>query len=224
MRCLYENTKARLIYRIFLALIAVGSFIYSFLGFKPVMLYYTNWSAWFAIIMTFLTLIGTCMSYFSKDERLLDNGVYKLFKFGAAVMIFATFVVSAFVLPDKIWTSGFWRPGSTFKHFLLPVFYIADGILCDKRNSYKFSYAFTSLVIPIMYWVVLILRFMNYRKTCGGAIPEDQWFRYYPYGFCNIDDGHTLTFLICLLAGIAVALVLTGTVFYFLNKRKAHKK
>lgn len=223
MRCLYENTKARLIYRIFLSLIAIGSFVYTFLGFKPIMLYFTNWSAWYAIIMVFLTLAGTIKSYISKDDSLLDNGIFKMFKFGAEIMIFATFVVSAFVLPDKIWTSGFWAPGSTFKHFLLPVFYILDGILCDKRNSYKIYYALTSLVIPIMYWVILVLRFLDHRKACGGAIPEDQWRRYYPYGFCNIDDGHTLTFLICLLAGIAAALTVTGVVLYVLNRKKSKK-
>ena len=44
---------------------------------------------------------------------------------------------------------------------------------------------------------------------------------YYPYGFTNIDNGHTLGFLIGLLGAITVGLILTGTVLYLLNRKKA---
>ena len=223
MRSLYENTKGRLIFRIILTAVAIGALICSFLGTQPIMLYFTNWSVWFVVIMTFLTLAGTVMSYKSQNESLLDNKAYRLLKFAAAVMIFATFVVSSFVLPDKLWTPTFWRVESFFKHFLLPVMYIADGILCDKRNSYKIHYVFAALVPPIIYWTAVITRFCSYRNSLGGAIPEDQWNQYYPYGFTNIDNGHTLTFLIALLAGIAAGLTVTGFVLYLLNRKKEKK-
>ena len=219
MNSLYENTTGRLAFRIVLTLVAIGALILSFTGSSPIALYFTNWSVWFASAMTFLTLIGTLMSR-SGNESLLDNGIFRLLKFAAQVMIFATFVVSSFVLPDKIWTSGFWTLGGAFKHCLLPVLFMADGILCDKRNSYKVAYVFTALIPPIAYWTAVILRFVNYRDSLGGAIPEAQWDQYYPYGFTNIDNGHTLTFLIGLLGGIAVGLVIIGFVFYSLNRKK----
>ena len=219
MNKLYENTTGRLVFRIILTLVAIVAFILGFRGTKPIALYFTNWSVWYAGTMTFITMIGTLMSR-SGNDKILDNGIYRFFKFSAQVMIFATFVVSSFVLPDKIWTSGFWTLNGAFKHCFLPLMYIADGILCDKRNSYKIGYIFFGLIPPISYWVILVTRFVNYRNSIGGAIPESEWYRYYPYGFCNIDNGHTLTFLICLLAGIAVALILTGFVFYALNRKK----
>ena len=55
----------------------------------------------------------------------------------------------------------------------------------------------------------------------GGSIPESQWNLYYPYGFTNIDNGHTLGFLIGLLGAITVGLIFTGTVLYLLNRKKA---
>ena len=219
MNSLYENTTGRLAFRIVLTLVALGALILSFTGSSPIALYFTNWSVWFAAAMTFVTLAGTLMSR-SGNESILDNGLFRLLKFSAEVMIFATFVVSSFVLPDKIWTAGFWTLGGAFKHCLLPLLFIADGILCDKRNSYKVGYVFFALVPPIAYWTVVILRFVNYRDSVGGSIPEAEWDRYYPYGFTNIDNGHTLTFLISLLAGIAAGLVITGFVFFSLNRKK----
>lgn len=223
MRYLYENTVGRLVFRIILAVVALIASILGFTGSSPVALYFTNWSVWFAAVMSFLALIGTFKSYLSGNDLLLDNGAYRILKFAAEVMIFATFVVSSFVLPDKLWTAGFWTLGGTFKHVLLPVLFIADGILCDKRNSYRFGFVFAALVPPIAYWAIVIIRFVTYRNSIGGAIPESEWDRYYPYGFTNIDDGKTLTFLIGLLGGIAAGLVITGTVFYFLNRKKSAK-
>lgn len=219
MNSLHENTTGRLAFRIVLTLVALGALILSFTGSSPIALYFTNWSVWFAAAMTFVTLAGTLMSR-SGNESILDNGLFRLLKFSAEVMIFATFVVSSFVLPDKIWTAGFWTLGGAFKHCLLPLLFIADGILCDKRNSYKVGYVFFALVPPIAYWTAVILRFVNYRDSVGGSIPEAEWYRYYPYGFTNIDNGHTLTFLISLLAGIAAGLVITGFVFFALNRKK----
>ncbi|MBO4604511.1 MAG: hypothetical protein J5657_04360 [Clostridiales bacterium] len=223
MKCLYEKTAGRLVYRSILLTVAVIAVVWSFLGYKPVALYFTNWSVWFAAAMTILTYAGTVMSTAKGNEAILDNKAFRLLKFCAEVMIFATFVVSSFVLPDKLWTAGFWAPGSIFKHLLLPILYIGDGILCDKRNSYKVHYIFAALAAPVIYWTAVITRFVTYRNSMGGAIPEDQWSNYYPYGFTNIDNGHTLTFLILLLAGIAVGLAITGTVFYLLNKKKSEK-
>ena len=220
MSKLHENTNARLIYRVVLTVVAIGALVFSFLGSKPILLYFTNWSVWFAVAMTFITFTGTLMSRFKGDDSLLDNKAVLLLKFCAAVMIFATFVVSSFVLPEKLWTGAFWTPGGTFKHLLLPVLFLADGILCDKRNSYKVYFIFAALAAPIIYWTAIISRFVSYRNSIGGAIPEDQWSNYYPYGFTNIDNGHTLTFLIALLAGIAVGLLITGTVLFLLNRKK----
>ena len=220
MSKLYENTNARLIYRLVLTAVAIGALVFSFLGNKPILLYFTNWSVWFAVAMTFATLIGTLMSKIKGDDSLLDNKLYLMLKFCASVMIFATFVVASFVLPEKLWTGSFWSGSGTFKHFLLPILFIADGILCDKRNSYKVSFVFAALAAPIIYWTAVISRFLSYRNSVGGAIPEDQWNQYYPYGFTNIDNGHTLTFLIALLAGIAAGLVITGFVLFLLNRKK----
>lgn len=218
-----KKLLTELIFRILAVCAAIGAIVMSFLGKQPILLFYTNWSVWFAAIMLILALTGTVLSYFKKDERLLNNNFYMMFKFASVIMIFATFVISAFVLPEKIWTADYWTLGSIFKHFLLPIIAVVDALWLDRKNGYKLYYSFTAVVPPLIYWIVVIARFLIHRAAVGGHIPEEDWWLYYPYGFTNIDKSASLGGLIGLLGGILVGLIAIGIGLYFVNKRKEQK-
>ena len=186
----------------------------SFLGgdCRPFPMFFTSWSVWIAALAAVSALVSTI----KKDEKTPQWVI--LVKFCAIIMMIATFVISAFVLPDKIWKASYWTLGSVFKHFLLPIITVADTVMYDEKGSYKVYYPFAALVVPLIYWTAVIGRFCAARGSNGGAIPANLWDQYYPYGFTNIDNGHSLFGLIRLLAIILVALVAIGYVFYFAKK------
>lgn len=221
-----KNSKAKLIIRciwLAFALIATVFTLTDHVGFlggdsKPFTLFFTSWSVWLATLAAGSALVSTL----NKKERTPQWVL--LVKFCAIIMMIATFVISAFVLPDKIWKASYWTWGSTFKHFLLPLITVADTAIYDEKGSYKIYYPFASLVVPLIYWTAVIGRFCTARTAAGGTIPESLWDAYYPYGFTNIDNGHSLTGLIRLLAIILVALVAIGYGFYFGKKENKTDK
>lgn len=215
-----KNPTAKLVIRciwVAIALVATCCTLTDHLGFlggdcRPVTLFFTSWSVWLATLAAIPSLISTI----KKDEKTPQWVI--LVKFCAIIMMIATFVISAFVLPDKIWKASYWTIGSTFKHFLLPIITVADTVMYDEKDSYKVYYPFASNVVPLVYWAVLIGRFCVARNANGGAIPENLWGQYYPYGFTNIDNGHSLFGLIRLLVIILVVLLGIGYGFYFAKK------
>lgn len=182
---------------------------------RPAALFFTSWSVWLALV----TAIAGTILILTKKE---DSQWYCLLKFCADIMLIATFIVAGFVLPTKIWTASYWTFGGTFKHFFVPILTVADTILFDKKDSYKVYFPFAGIVIPLIYWVILIIRICVTRNAMGGAIPANLWDFYYPYGFTNIDNGHSLAGLCKLLSGITVGLIVIGFGFFF--GKKSYKK
>lgn len=215
-----ENKRVKLIERIVWAVVALVATVFTltdhlgFLGgdYRPVALFFTSWSVWLAAIAAVLSLV----SVIKNDEKTPQYVI--LIKFCAIIMMIATFVISAFVLPDKIWKAAYWTPGSTFKHFLLPIITVADTVMYDEKGSYRVSYPFVSLIVPAGFWAAVITRFCLARTANGGALPASLWDAYYPYGFTNVDNGHSLAGLIRLLVIIMFALLAIGYGFYFAKK------
>ena len=222
---LRNNLFAQLIFRSVLSIIAVISLITSFTilnkasdggGISP-FLYYTHWSNFLAELVIFASLISTIIQYV-KGKKEGNNTYLPLLKYCSNIMIIATFVVAAFVLPDKIWTSGYWTLSSVFHHFLMPILVVLDSILFDRKKSYRIYYPFLGVILPLIYWIVVITRFSIKRNIEGGKIPEKLWDYYYPYGFTNVDKSSSYVFLISLLAGILVALIAIGFIYYYVDK------
>lgn len=222
---LRNNLLAQLIFRSVLLVIAIVSLITSFTilntasdgGSISPFLYYTHWSCFLAELTIGASFISTLVQ-FIKGKREGNNTYLPLLKFCSNIMIIATFVVAAFVLPDKIWTSGYWNFSSIVHHFLMPILVVLDSALFDRKRTYRISYPFLGVVLPLLYWIVVIARFSIKRNMEGGKIPEKLWDYYYPYGFTNVDNTSSYVFLISLLAGILVALIAIGFVYYFIDK------
>lgn len=188
-------------------------------------LFFTSWSVWISCAAAALSLAFE----FCKKENgaknfvSLEQGVlHSLLNFCAAIMMIATFIVAAFVLPDKIWTGAYWEFESAAKHFVLPLLTISDEILFPGR--YKKTFPLWGAALPIAYWFVIIVRNLSARSSFGGSIPQDLWSQYYPYGFTNLDNGHSLKGLCLLFSAIGIGLVLFGFLFLLLEKLKSGKK
>lgn len=184
----------------------------------PPVLFYTTWSVWLALLASVLAWILSVRSFVKKRE--CESKVVSFIEFCALIMMIATFIVSAFVLPDKIWTGAYWTASSTFKHFLLPVLTVIDALVYQKGKVYTAFYPLYGVLPSLAYWVTIVVRALVYRASCGGAIPEAEYDFYYPYGFTNFDTGHSVGGLCGMLAGILVGLIVIGYLFWLFNRRK----
>ncbi len=222
---LRNNLLAQLFFRSISLVVAITSLVLSFVSLNRAsdggsispFLYYTHWSCFLAEFTIGASFISTLVQ-FIKGKREGNNTYLPLLKYCSNIMIIATFVVAAFVLPDKIWTSGYWTFSGAVHHFIMPILVVIDSALFDRKRTYRISYPFLGVVLPLLYWAVIIIRFSIKRNSCGGSIPENLWDYYYPYGFTNIDKSSSYGFLIGLLAGILVALILIGFLYCLLNK------
>ena len=222
---LRNNLLAQLIFRSVLLVIAIISLVLSFTNMNVAsdggkispFLFYTHWSCFLAELTVGASFLSTLLQ-FVKGKREGNNTYLPLLKFCSNIMIIATFVVAGFVLPDKIWTAGYWTFSGAIHHFVLPILVVLDSALFDRKRTYRLSYPFLGVVLPLIYWIILIARFSIKRSSCGGAITEGIWDYYYPYGFTNVDKSSSYGFLIGLLAGILVALIAIGFLYYILDK------
>lgn len=225
-----NNKTVTLIYRALLAVVCITATVLTFtdrmvsLGGdgRPFALFFTAWTVWIATIVSVLTLIDTYFVLNGKKAKY--NDILLLFKLTANLMAIATFIVAAFVLPDKIWTSAYWELGSIFKHFLLPILTVVDSVLFNPRNTMKVYYPVASMIIPLIYWVLIMGRAVGFQKKSGGMIPAELWDAYYPYGFTNLDNGHTLGGLIGMLAGILAGLLIIGYIYYLVDRFTGKKE
>lgn len=228
-----EKSRARLSFRILWFLAALVSFAFTFIDHvkslggdgRPVALFFTSWSAWISFAAATASLAFEILQKAKgvQNAKASDQTVlHSLLNFCAAIMMTATFLIAAFVLPDKIWTANYWTFGSTFKHFILPIFTIADEILFPGKH--KKNFPLLGMVIPISWCFIIMRRALSARAFFGGAIPQDLWSQYYPYGFTNLDNGRSLKGLCLLFLGIGIGLAVFGFLFLLLGKLKARKE
>ena len=231
--CGAKNNHVRLSFRILWFLAALVSTVCTFTDHlkalggdgRPVALFFTSWSVWISFAAATASLAFEILQKAKgvQNAKASDQGVlHSLLNFCAAMMMIATFLIAAFVLPEKIWTAAYWKFGSAFKHFVLPIFTIGDEILFPGKR--KIFFPFLGMVIPISWCFVIIPRAVSARASFGGSIPQDLWSQYYPYGFTNLDNGHSLKGLCLLFSAIGIGLAVFGFLFLLLEKLKSGKK
>ena len=114
--------------------------------------------------------------------------------------------------------------GCTAKTDVTTVSFASWGSITEVEIINKIIFSLYGIIIPVIYWTSVICRFVSARKNFGGRIPESLWFRYYPYGFTNIDSGHSLKGLVILLCGIGAGLILFGLLFVFADKKSKENR
>ena len=124
------NKTIEKIYRIALLAVAIVATVLTITdhvaSLGPSTLYFTSWSVWIALVAA---IGGLVITFKAPDETKGLGRCLRVIKFSANIMVIATFIVSAFVLPNKIWMAGYWDLGSIFKHFLLPIMTVLDAVL-----------------------------------------------------------------------------------------------
>ena len=125
---------AQMIYRAVFLVFSAAAVAMTFVnddGFNAgTFLYYTSWSNWMIFAVMAAVFVGTAKRY-ARGERQGYNKTLRFFKFNATVIIFVTFAVYAFVLPEAplIFKPEYWTSASNLlKHFFPTVDAGDDGV------------------------------------------------------------------------------------------------
>lgn len=190
---------------------------------KPLFLHFTTWTAWLCCLCALIGLVFNIIALASKKD-LFNTSFYRCLKLATDAMAIVTFIIAAFVLPERIWTAAYWTYGWTIKHFLIPVLTVLETILFFK-STIKWWEPLLASVPMLLYGCYMIPRVLICRAQHGGHIPEALWPNYYPYGFTNIDkNGGSPILFFVLILGLAALMIGVAYIYYAINKKASKKK
>lgn len=186
-----DSLFAQMIYRGIFLVLSAGAVALTFAGSDGfnagTFLYYTSWSNWLIFAVTIAVFAGTVKRY-ARGETHGHNEALRFLKANATVLIFVTFAVYAFVLPDAplIAKADYWTDISNLlKHFICPLMFVFDWILFDAHGIVKVSWPFKGLILPLIYCIAVEARAGIYAGMSGGTIPEAELGNYFPYFFLD---------------------------------------
>ncbi len=175
----YQNTT-KTIYRIFLILCcSIGLYIKTGLYIGQIkwytLLYYTNWSNFFVLLLfLFLVIFPEC----NDAKKLLHM------KGGITMMIVLTAVIYHFLLKkegffiDALTTiEGF---GSFLLHYAVPFITVLDWLIWDRKGVFSTKAPLFWTIVPYIYFI-----FMIWIASKGSFIPNQN--TRYPYDFIAVD-------------------------------------
>ena len=175
-------------------------------------IYFTNISNYICIIIMFLELCQT-IKYANKNEDGYCS-FCPVLKFTGLIIIILTFLVFNVLLAKDMTLQQNLSITSILFHIILPILYVLDWFLFYEPNKTKWYYPFISLVVPILYFIFILIR--------ASLIKNDQA-TLYPYFFFNIDDlgiGGILKWNII----ICIAISFIGYILVFINHLGKRKK
>ncbi len=189
---------------------------------RPVALFFTSWTAWICTLSVLISIILTIL-VLTKKVKNVYNKWFIVIKLSADTMAIVTFLIAAFVLPDRIWLRSYWTYGWTIKHFLLPILTVADTFLFFDGKITWWQPICASIPM-LMYGIYMIPRLLIFRAKSGGHIPETEWQNYYPYAFTNIDkNGGSPLLFFALILGLAVLMIGLSYIYYLILKKRNKK-
>ncbi len=189
---------------------------------KPLFLHFTTWTAWLCCLSVLVGLVFNIIALAGK-KNLLDSSVYRVVKLCADSMAIVTFIIAAFVLPEKIWTAEYWTYGWIIKHFLIPVLTVLETVFFFKSTIKWWEPLLASLPM-LLYGSYMIPHVLICRAQHGGHIPEELWGNFYPYGFTNIDkNGGSPILFFALILGLAALMIGVAYIYYAIYKKKNKK-
>lgn len=138
-------------------------------------------------------------------------------KHALMLAIMVTCLVATFMLPDfgLVFSGGNFYWTMLVLHYLVPLGFVADWLLFDKKGIMTKTEPPTWVLFPLAYLAYIIVA-----VECFGvwAQPDSRW----PYPFLNFDaNGVPMTLLICL--GLLVFFIAFGYVLVWVDHRLAKK-
>jgi len=177
---------------------------------------------WYFTIQSNMWIAGICLIFILLQLFAPQKLTKPLFaiKFMLTIAILLTFIVFAVLLAPFMTVDYLLSLSNFCLHFITPLFAAADFILCDHRGGLSKRIIPIGLIMPLMYFVVILIASMNGVRFHGGVVPYF-FMDYQKYGWFSFrQNGIGVFYWIVLLAGL---LFLMGSVlFKWTAKRRKH--
>ena len=193
----------------------IGSFGYFNISFSAdFYLYYTNLSNYICFAVILISLVKTIKN-FKNEQYGLDETCPK-FKFMSLIMILVTCLVYNMLLSkDKTAVEYLFSITNLIMHLLLPIMFTLDWVLFSKHGKIKWYYPLLSLIMPLIYVALILLRALILGNNYTGLL--------YPYFFLNVAKLGIGGVLLWVAVLVAIFLVMGYAIVGF-DRLKAFKK
>jgi hypothetical protein len=194
---LLKDKRIRLVYRSILIVLCITGLYLNIRGrgFNHSIVYFTIQSNF---LVLFMMMYLVCEDFLKVKRHPFIN------KSKSAIMIAIslTFLVFHVLLRRVLIDSGYGVYVNSIQsyllHYVIPIFYVGDWLLFDKKGTYKYKDPFYWLIIPYVY-----ILFAMIRAELFGIIPYTD--SRFPYFFLDLD-----------LIGVAVIFYITGITLFFI--------
>ena len=186
--------------------------------------YFTNISNFLCIGVMVTALVQTIKK---KEDSFVT--ATPLLKFIGLLGILLTFLVFNIMLAGEEGRDPQlnWRIGSLTFHVVLPLMFIAHGVLFYERKMCKWYYPIASIGFPLVYAIFLLIHalILNFDSSITNAVGKGTLI--YPYFFVNLDT-QGITGVLMWIGILSVVFVAVGYLFFGLdqiskkNKNKEH--
>lgn len=176
-------------------------------------LYYTNLSNYICFGIILYALIKTIKTY--KINQFEYCNVLPKFKFMSLIMILVTCLVYNILLAkDYTVADYFFSIQNLILHLILPIMFTLDWILFTEHNQTKWFYPLLSIIMPLIYVALILLRATILGSNFHGLL--------YPYFFLNVAK---LGFagVVGWVAVLVLVFVILGYIIYALDNYKRIK-
>lgn len=173
-------------------------------------LYYTNLSNYICFGIIVYALIKTIKSF--KNNQSDYCRVLPKFKFMSLIMILVTCLVYNILLAkDYTVADYFFSIQNLIMHLILPIMFTLDWVLFTEHNQTKWFYPLISVIMPLIYVALILLRAVILGKKYSGLL--------YPYFFLNVSK-LGIAGVISWVAVLVLIFVVLGYTIYALDNMK----
>lgn len=173
--------------------------------------YYTLLSNILVVGMSYYLLFRMLKDF---DEVMEDRGLLRL-KGAITMGILLTCLVYHFMLAPFADASKFFRLENFLVHYIVPILFLLDWLILDKRGVYKGKDAFYWTLLPLGYSIFALIKGYVFQIEIPGQENSP-----YPYFFLNIDRFGFLG-VIQFVIGISIAYLAMSGVLYFIKMFRA---
>lgn len=162
-------------------------------------------------ILVFCFLIYLVI-YEGKHGAINHNDNLLRVKGGVMMSITITFVVYHFMIGPYAKPEDYWNIRNFLVHYIVPISFIFDTVVLDKRKAYKKFDPFYWMAAPILYCIFAIFNGYVTKFAIPGA-PDSP----YAYWFLNIPK-YGLPTIVMNIVGITIGYGIVGYLLFLIKK------
>lgn len=219
---LWDSKIAALVFRIItLGFSIFGiSIMFSFYGIGKQLVYFTNQTNLFILILFSILTIGQIVDLIIKKKKGHPFNIFMPLQLALVFYISITFLVYWTMLSWQGFEMGGDNPSlkvlmqfaNYTVHGIVPLLAILDWILFSKHGVIKYRYGFIWLSYIYVYLIFILIR-----AQVGGPLSTKPTISYYPYPFIDLDAIGPLYFTLVVI-GLSLGFLGLGLLFIFLDK------